>query len=85
MKTTKYFTGPSLSRVVFVSASSGVDAKIHTPPLKSWIAVDLPPNGKIPKRVNGLEKKVKRWKKGWNYVYIPRERPDTFGNLVLKV
>ena len=43
-----YFTGPSLSRVVFVSASRGVDARIHTPPARSWMAVDLPPTGKIP-------------------------------------
>jgi hypothetical protein len=50
-----YFTGPRLLRVVFVSASRGVDAKIHTPPALSWMAVDLPPSG-TPKRVKGLYK-----------------------------
>ena len=49
-----YFTGPRLLRVVFVSASRGVDAKIHTPPALSWMAVDLPPSD-IPKRVKGLQ------------------------------
>jgi hypothetical protein len=53
-----YFTGPSLSIVVFVSASRGVDAKIHTPPACSWMAVDLPPSG-IPRRVKGLHIKLK--------------------------
>ena len=50
----KYFTGPRLLRVDFVSASRGVDARIHTPPALSWIAVDLPPSG-MPKREKGLQ------------------------------
>ena len=53
-----YFTGPRLLRVVFVSASRGVDAKIHTPPARSWMAVDLPPSG-IPRRVKGLQIRLK--------------------------
>lgn len=49
-----HFTGPSLSIVSFVSSVSGVDARTHTSPVESLTAVDRPPQGKKPKRGNGL-------------------------------
>jgi hypothetical protein len=48
-------TGPNSSNFALVSVLNGVDAKIHTPPLLSLIAVDLPPTGIRLKREKGLK------------------------------
>ena len=50
-----YRTGPRVSMVVLVSVSNGVDARIHTPPSRSLIAVERPPTGNNPNRANGLQ------------------------------
>jgi len=47
-------TGPKLSSVVLVSSSSGVEAKIQTPPSLILTAVDLPPKGMMPNLAKGL-------------------------------
>jgi len=52
-----HLTGPSSSSLVFVTESRGVDAKTHTPPLLSLIAVERPPTGNSPNRAKGLKLK----------------------------
>ena len=45
---TIHFTSPSSSNFCFVSLFSAVEARIHTPPVSSLIAVERPPMGTMP-------------------------------------
>lgn len=49
-------TGPISFSFAFVTSFSGVDARTHTSPDVSLIAVERPPMGIMPKRLNGVEK-----------------------------
>lgn len=55
---TTYLTGPSASIVFLVSSVSGVEAMSQTSPVASLTAVERPPKGKMPKRLNGLSRAV---------------------------
>jgi hypothetical protein len=55
---TTYLTGPRASIVFLVASVSGVEAISQTSPVASLTAVDRPPKGKIPKRLNGLPRTV---------------------------
>lgn len=52
---------------VLVSGVKGVEASTQTSPVDSLIAVDRPPNGKIPNRVKGLPN---GWVSGSSHIYI---------------
>ena len=75
-----YFTSPSSASFSFVSSVSGVEASIQTPPACSLIAVERPPIGSSPKRVNPLCTII-RLSFEPHKLHVPRERPDVLSDL----
>ncbi len=79
-----HLTSPSSASFCFVSSVRGVEARIHTPPDSSLMAVERPPMGSVPNSTKGL--RGGQWisfarPESYYYSCLPRERPDILRDL----
>ncbi len=83
IRRTSHLTSPSSASFCFVSSVRGVEARIHTPPDSSLMAVERPPMGSNLKSTKGLRggQLISFARPERYYWCLPGERPDILRDL----